>query len=95
MPLKSDWPKGILFQLKLFYFKTINKGIHNSNDRTKNLNKKLEKARRDQFDIDETTNDLTELSIDEPQIEGVIFEEEFEDLEEVEENLEEIANLIK
>ncbi|KAK6784074.1 hypothetical protein RDI58_017528 [Solanum bulbocastanum] len=27
----------------------------------------------DQFDIDETTNDLTELSIDEPQIEGVIL----------------------
>ncbi|KAH0662039.1 hypothetical protein KY284_026970 [Solanum tuberosum] len=49
----------------------------------------------DQFDIDETTNDLTELSIDEPQIEGVIFEEEFEDLEEVEEDVEEIANLIK
>ncbi|XP_049385811.1 uncharacterized protein LOC125849902 isoform X2 [Solanum stenotomum] len=49
----------------------------------------------DRFDIDETTNDLTELSIDEPQIEGVIFEEEFEDLEEVEEDVEEIANLIK
>ncbi|KAK4713352.1 hypothetical protein R3W88_019259 [Solanum pinnatisectum] len=27
----------------------------------------------DRFDIDETTNDLTELSIDEPQIEGVIL----------------------
>ncbi|XP_049391466.1 uncharacterized protein LOC125855822 [Solanum stenotomum] len=40
----------------------------------------------DRFDIDETTNDLTELSIDEPQIEGVLFEEEFEDLEEVEED---------
>ncbi|XP_049369458.1 uncharacterized protein LOC125834347 [Solanum verrucosum] len=49
----------------------------------------------DRFDIDETTNDLTELSIDEPQFEGVIFEEEFEDLEEVEEDVEEIANLIK
>ncbi|KAK6791464.1 hypothetical protein RDI58_010545 [Solanum bulbocastanum] len=52
----------------------------------------------DRFDIDKTTNDLTELSIDEPQIEGVIFEEEFEDLEEVEEDVEyveEITNLIK
>uniref|UniRef100_A0A3Q7G8W1 Uncharacterized protein n=1 Tax=Solanum lycopersicum TaxID=4081 RepID=A0A3Q7G8W1_SOLLC len=53
------------------------------------------KTRGDRFDIDETTNDLTELSIDDPQIEGVIFEEEFEDLEEVEEDVEEIANLIK
>ncbi|KAG5584582.1 hypothetical protein H5410_045016 [Solanum commersonii] len=49
---------------------------------------------RDRFDIDETTNDLTELSIDEPQIEGVIFEEEFEDLEEVEEDEEWKSNLI-
>ncbi|KAH0773784.1 hypothetical protein KY290_010921 [Solanum tuberosum] len=49
----------------------------------------------DRFDIDETTNDLTELSIDEPQIEGVIFEEEFEEVEEDVEDVEEIANLIK
>lgn len=49
----------------------------------------------DRFDIDEITNDLTELSIDDPQIEGVIFEEEFEDLEEDVEDVEEIANLIK
>ncbi|XP_055806974.1 uncharacterized protein LOC129875751 [Solanum dulcamara] len=45
----------------------------------------------DRFDIDGTTNGLSliELSIDEPQIEGVVFEEEFEDLEEVEEDAEE------
>ncbi|KAG5580741.1 hypothetical protein H5410_051368 [Solanum commersonii] len=32
-----------------------------------------------QFDIDETTNGLTELSIDEPQLKGVVFKEEVEE----------------
>ncbi|CAN4112721.1 unnamed protein product [Withania somnifera] len=49
------------------------------------LSRKKEKyISGDHFDIDETTNGLIELSIDEPQLEEVVFEEEFEDLEEVE-----------
>ncbi|PHT30672.1 hypothetical protein CQW23_29733 [Capsicum baccatum] len=43
----------------------------------------------DQFDVEKTTNSLTELLIDEPQLEGVVFDKEFEDLEEVEEDAEE------
>ncbi|XP_047253664.1 uncharacterized protein LOC124887790 [Capsicum annuum] len=43
----------------------------------------------DQFEVEDTINNLTELSIDEPQLEGVFFDEEFEDLEEVEEDAEE------
>nr|XP_016451072.1 PREDICTED: uncharacterized protein LOC107775806 [Nicotiana tabacum] len=44
----------------------------------------------DRFDVDEATNDLLDLSIDEPQLEGVIFEEEIEDVQEVGlENIEE------
>ncbi|XP_047256162.1 uncharacterized protein LOC124888922 [Capsicum annuum] len=35
----------------------------------------------DQFDVDETIDSLTELSTDEPQLEGVDFEEEFENVE--------------
>uniref|UniRef100_M1CJP7 Uncharacterized protein n=1 Tax=Solanum tuberosum TaxID=4113 RepID=M1CJP7_SOLTU len=45
MSLKSDWPKRILFQSQLPYSKTINRGLQNSEKRTKNFNKKLEKAR--------------------------------------------------
>ncbi|XP_060200771.1 uncharacterized protein LOC132629044 [Lycium barbarum] len=41
------------------------------------------------IDIDETSNSLLELSMNEPQLEGVIFGEEFEDLEEVEDMEEE------
>ncbi|XP_075099048.1 uncharacterized protein LOC107821901 [Nicotiana tabacum] len=37
----------------------------------------------DYFNIDESINDLVELSIDEPQLEGVFFEEEVQDLQEV------------
>uniref|UniRef100_M1DKH1 Uncharacterized protein n=1 Tax=Solanum tuberosum TaxID=4113 RepID=M1DKH1_SOLTU len=44
MSLKSDWPKRILFQSQLPYSKTINRGLRNSEKRTKNFNKKLEKA---------------------------------------------------
>jgi len=36
MSLKSDWPKGILFQSQLLYSKTINRGPHNSEKRTEN-----------------------------------------------------------
>ncbi|XP_016495626.2 uncharacterized protein LOC107814692 [Nicotiana tabacum] len=44
----------------------------------------------DRFDVDEATNDLLDLSIDEPQLEGVIFEEEIEDVQEIDlENIEE------
>jgi len=45
MSLKSDWLKRILFQSQLPYSKTINRGLQNSEGRTKNFNKKLEKAR--------------------------------------------------
>ncbi|XP_070046009.1 uncharacterized protein [Nicotiana tomentosiformis] len=44
----------------------------------------------DRFDVDEATNDLLDLLIDEPQLEGVIFEEEIEDVQEIDlENIEE------
>ncbi|KAM3216215.1 hypothetical protein P3L10_025656 [Capsicum annuum] len=42
----------------------------------------------DQFEVEDTINNLIELSINEPQLEGVVFDEEFEDLEEVEEDAE-------
>ncbi|KAF3666416.1 Transducin family protein / WD-40 repeat family protein isoform 2 [Capsicum annuum] len=42
----------------------------------------------DQFEVEDTINNLTELSIGEPQLEEVVFDEEFEDLEEVEEDAE-------
>ena len=45
MSLKSDWPKGILFQSQLLYSKTINRGPHNSEKGQKILNKNLEKIR--------------------------------------------------
>nr|XP_009600221.1 uncharacterized protein LOC104095736 [Nicotiana tomentosiformis] len=37
----------------------------------------------DYFNIDESINDLVEFTIDEPQLEGVFFEEEVQDLQEV------------
>lgn len=43
MSHKSDWQNGILFQSQLLYFKTINRGPHDSEKRQKILNKKLEK----------------------------------------------------
>ncbi|KAF3618071.1 Pleiotropic drug resistance protein 3 [Capsicum annuum] len=43
----------------------------------------------DHFNIDESVNELVELSIDEPQLEGVFFENEVENLEE-DDNMEEI-----
>ncbi|KAM3204483.1 hypothetical protein P3L10_027892 [Capsicum annuum] len=42
-----------------------------------------------QFEVKDTINNLIELSIDEPQLEGLAFDEEFKDLEEVEEDAEE------
>lgn len=39
---------------------------------------------RDHFNIDESINDLVELSIDKPQLEGVFFENEVDDSEEKE-----------
>ncbi|PHT40514.1 hypothetical protein CQW23_19368 [Capsicum baccatum] len=43
----------------------------------------------DHFNIDESVNELVELSIDEPQLEGVFFENEVENLEE-DDSMEEI-----
>lgn len=42
------------------------------------------------FDVDEAIDDLVDLSIDEPQLKGVIFEEEVEYMQEIDlENIEE------
>src|SRR5688572_27913220 len=45
MSLKSDWPEGSLFLSQLLHSTTINRGPHNSDSTTKNINKKLERAR--------------------------------------------------
>ncbi|KAM3320955.1 hypothetical protein P3S67_008157 [Capsicum chacoense] len=42
----------------------------------------------DQFEVEDTINNLIKLSINEPQLEGMVFDKEFKDLEEVEEDAE-------